>query len=88
MSDEEATDAIAQDLDGNGIPDCCDTGTSCESCVGDINGDGNVDSSDLGVLIALWNTNPTAVPQADLNGDETVNSADIGLLVGGWGVCP
>lgn len=57
-------------------------------CVGDINGDGNVDSSDLGVLIALWNTNPTAVPQADLNGDETVNSADIGLLVGAWGVCP
>ena len=57
-------------------------------CLGDINGDGNVDSSDLGVLIALWNTNPTAVPQADLNGDETVNSADIGLLVGGWGVCP
>ena len=57
-------------------------------CVGDINGDGVVDSGDLGILIALWNTEPTAVPEADLNGDGTVNSADIGLLIGRWGVCP
>ena len=56
--------------------------------VGDINGDGMVDSGDLGILIALWNTEPTAVPEADLNGDGTVNSADIGLLIGAWGECP
>ena len=81
-------DGTFKDLDGNGIPDCCDTGTSCESCVGDINGDGSVDSSDLGILIALWNTSAKGNPEADINRDGTVDSADIGLLVGGWGVCP
>ncbi|MDB4632947.1 dockerin type I domain-containing protein [bacterium] len=57
-------------------------------CVGDITGDGNVDSSDLGILIALWNTSAKSNPEADLNRDGTVNAADIGLLIGAWGPCP
>ena len=57
-------------------------------CFGDINGDGIVDSGDLGILIALWNTSAKRNPEADLNRDGTVNAADIGLLVGTWGVCP
>ncbi|MDG1899867.1 MAG: dockerin type I domain-containing protein, partial [Phycisphaerales bacterium] len=57
-------------------------------CVGDINGDGNVNSGDLGILISLWNTSAKSNPEADLNRDGTVNAADIGLLIGAWGPCP
>ena len=81
-------DGTLEDLDGNGVPDCCDAGTSCEPCIADITGDGNVDSSDLGILIALWNTSAKSNPEADINRDGTVNAADIGLLIGAWGPCP
>lgn len=46
----------------------------------DLNGDGNVNSSDLGLLIAAWNT-----PNADLNGDGTTNAVDLGMLIAAWG---
>ena len=84
----QISDGTLEDLDGNGVPDCCDAGTSCEPCIGDITGDGNVDSGDLGILIALWNTSAKSNPEADLNRDGTVNAADIGLLIGAWGPCP
>ena len=66
----------------------CDVGTTCEPCVGDITGDRNVDSSDIGILLALWNTSARTNPEADINSDGTVNAADLGILLGAWGVCP
>ena len=54
-------------------------------CVGDINGDGMVDSGDLGLIIGAWGT---ANPSIDLNGDGLVDSGDLGLVIGAWGVCP
>ncbi len=49
----------------------------------DLNGDGVVNSADLGLLIAAWNqTGPNA---ADLNEDGIVGPADLGLLVSRWG---
>ena len=57
-------------------------------CVGEITGDGSVDSSYLGILISLWNTSAKRNPEADINRDGTVNAADIGLLIGAWGPCP
>jgi Dockerin type I domain len=48
----------------------------------DLNGDGSVDSADLGILIGLFGT---ADPQADINGDGVVNSADLGILIGAFG---
>ena len=53
-------------------------------CPADLNGDGVVDSADLGLLIAAWNT---ADAVADINGDGAVDAADLGLLVGAWGDC-
>ena len=53
-------------------------------CPADLNGDGVVDSADLGLLIAAWNT---ADADADINGDGAVDAADLGLLVGAWGDC-
>ena len=47
---------------------------------GDLNGDGCVDSSDVGILLGYWGT-----PDGDLNGDGTTDSADFGTLLGNWG---
>ena len=75
-------DGTLVDTDQNGVPDWCD------SCTGDVNGDGTVDAADLGALLALWGTNGNSSPRADANRDGTVDAADLGLLLGYWGVCP
>ncbi|MFG0274092.1 MAG: hypothetical protein ACF8QF_03450 [Phycisphaerales bacterium] len=46
----------------------------------DLNGDGEVDGADLGLLLGAWGT-----PDADLNGDGNTDGADLGLLLGAWG---
>ncbi len=54
-------------------------------CPWDVTGDGQVNSSDLGVLLATW-----GVPggQGDVTGDGQVNSSDLGALLASWGACP
>lgn len=56
----------------------------CSSCVGDVNGDGWVDSADLLGVISAWGT---ANEAADLNGDGIVDSADLLEVISGWGAC-
>jgi parallel beta-helix repeat protein len=58
-------------------------GELCESCDGDFNKDGFVDSADLGLLLAQWGT----VGSGDLNNDGVVNAADLGLELAYWGPC-
>ena len=53
-------------------------------CLGDFDQNGRVDSADLGLLIAAWNTD---ADRYDLNSDGSVDAADLGLLIGAWGVC-
>ncbi len=77
-------DGTFDDDDDNGIPDTCET----PPCLGDITGNGQVDAADLGILLAVWNTNGKSNPAADINGDGTVNAADLGLLIANWGPCP
>ncbi len=55
-----------------------------EVCTGDFDRNGRVDSADLGLLIASWNTK---APRYDLNEDGAVDAADLGLLIGAWGPC-
>jgi hypothetical protein len=52
------------------------------ACPADLNGDGLVDSADLGALLSGWGT---ASP--DLDGNGTVDSADLGTLLSAWGQC-
>ncbi len=45
----------------------------------DLDGDGNVNSVDLAVLIAAWGT-----PGADFNGDGTTDATDLAVLLAAW----
>lgn len=49
---------------------------------GDLNGDGCVNSTDLGILLGSWGPSMTS---ADLNGDGVVNASDLAILLGAWG---
>ncbi|MDP6061010.1 MAG: C1 family peptidase [Pirellulaceae bacterium] len=67
-------------------------GVSCEAsscvvpCVGDITGDGLVDTSDLLELISAWDC---ADCQAeDVDGDGIVTAGDLLQLLAAWGACP
>ena len=56
--------------------------------VGDVDGDGDVDLSDLGILLAAWLSepgDPNWYPGADLDGDGDVDQSDLGILMGDWG---
>ena len=59
--------------------------SSTARCLADLDASDRVDAADLGLLIAVWNTNDA---QADLDGSGTVDSADLGLLIAAWGLCP
>jgi hypothetical protein len=69
----------SEDLDGNGIPDECASGT----CFADLNGDLTVNGEDFGILLVQWGP---AGPQttADLNLDGIVDAADLGLMLALW----
>jgi len=49
---------------------------------GDINGDGTVDTADLGAFIGIFGTSN---PLGDLNGDMMVDTADLGILIANFG---
>ncbi len=48
---------------------------------GDLDGDGDVDGADLGLLLAAWESSDSV---ADLTNDGTVDGADLGLLLSAW----
>ena len=52
----------------------------------DLNGDGRVDSEDLGILIGFWGFCKGVCP-ADFNDDGMVGPADLGVLFSEWGPC-
>jgi hypothetical protein len=54
----------------------------CGGCgaPGDLDGDGRVSGSDLGLLLGAWGQRGPA----DLNGDGAVTGSDLGLLLGAW----
>lgn len=56
-----------------------------EPCPGDANGDGVVDTDDLGILLGAFGgtTEPGTPP--DFNGDGVLDTADLGILLGNFG---
>ncbi|MCB9838539.1 MAG: hypothetical protein H6813_04305 [Phycisphaeraceae bacterium] len=51
-------------------------------CVGDLNGDGVIDTADLGSLIGVFGGSS---PAGDLNCDGVVDTADLGIMLGLFG---
>ena len=57
---------------------------SSAECVGDLDGDGDTDQADLGVLLADWGcTGGDCV--GDLDGDGATGQGDLGILLADWG---
>lgn len=53
-------------------------------CVGDLNGDGAVNASDLATVLGAWGS---ADAVADLDNDGTVAASDLAIVLGAWGAC-
>ncbi|MCB9838944.1 MAG: hypothetical protein H6813_06355 [Phycisphaeraceae bacterium] len=57
-----------------------------EDCLGDLNGDGQRDTADLGLMLSVFGSQNI---DADLNGDGVVDTADVGAMIAAFGVsCP
>ncbi|MCP4837408.1 MAG: DUF922 domain-containing protein [Phycisphaera sp.] len=54
-------------------------------CPADLDGDGDVGSADMGILLAAWGTDASI---ADLDEDGTVTGSDLALILASWGACP
>jgi len=57
------------------------------ACTGDLDGDGDTDQADLGILLADWGCTGGDCP-GDLNADGNTDQADLGILLADWGCTP
>lgn len=73
----------ADGVGGNGHLSVDCFGTNCP-CPADLDGNGSVGGSDLGLLFVAWGPCP-ADCAADLDGDGVVGGSDLGLLFVSWG---
>jgi len=55
-------------------------------CPADFDGDGDVDTADLLILLAQWGSDGSA--GGDVDGDGDVDTADLLALLAAWGLCP
>jgi hypothetical protein len=56
------------------------------TCSGDLDGDGDTDQSDLGILLSDWGCDdPVNGCAGDLNGDDKTDQVDLGILLADWG---
>ena len=62
------------------------TATLTAPCPPDLDGDGNVATADLLMLLAAWGANPGH--PADFDASGVVATADLLALLGNWGACP
>jgi len=76
-----ASDFGAGSLVEAGVDEVKVTVSTCPPLLGDLNGDGAVDASDLAVLLGAWGANGGP---ADLDGDGQVNASDLAVLLGAW----
>lgn len=71
------------DMNGNGIPDECESGSPCR---GDLDGDRDVDISDLAALLARFGIPGGATASdGDSDADGDVDLSDLSVLLGSFG---
>jgi hypothetical protein len=49
--------------------------------IGDVNDDGHVDLTDIGIVVDFYDMNVSLKPKADVNNDNKINLIDIGIIV-------
>lgn len=54
-------------------------------CIGDINGDGDTDLTDLSILLAHFGANVPVGTNGDLNSDGSVTLTDLSILLANFG---
>ena len=64
--------------------ECVDSSCS-ETCDGDVDGNGNVNVTDLLAVISSWG--PCMSCGADVNSDDTVDVSDLLMVIDAWGSC-
>jgi len=92
LRDENTTNSKGQELydlwneNGKCPPEAMASATLVY-CPGDLDGDGDTDHSDLGILLADWGctgSGPEDCP-GDLDGDFDTDHSDLGILLADWG---
>ena len=61
---------------------------SAVPCPNDLSGDGQVDGTDLAIVLGAWGTSGAPGITGDLSLDGFVDGADLALVLGAWGGCP
>ncbi|MDG2232314.1 MAG: hypothetical protein P8L16_00720, partial [Ilumatobacter sp.] len=79
---EQITGAYT-DNGGNCISEVC---LDCDTCPGDLVGDGDVGGADLTILLNQWGCTGEDCT-ADLDGNGTVDGADLTVILSRWGAC-
>lgn len=74
-------DGTFQDLDGNGVPDCCDNGEFCGECRVDLTEDGEVNTLDFLLFLGAWSQGD---PLADWDWNGTINTLDFLAYLNDW----
>jgi hypothetical protein len=79
-------------LAGGVYPTGCIAAWGCPACLGDVDGDGDVDLADLAILLAAYDTcdgDPHWNPDADLDDSGCIDLADLAALLAVYGTnCP
>lgn len=65
-----------------------DISTYESCCVEDLNHDGDINGSDIAVIVGFWGAGGNYFPAADVNHDGVVNGADLAVVLSNWGPCP
>jgi hypothetical protein len=88
--DDPGTPDSGNPPDGQPIVDMGAYEFQGSSCFGDLDGDSDIDLSDLSILLANYGmTSGASYASGDLDGDEDVDLADLAALLGIYGtICP
>lgn len=61
-------------------------GIACVSCDADLDASGDVDGTDMAVVLGNWGGQPSG--GGDVDADGLIDGADLAAILGAWGPCP